>query len=276
MHCFCLYCFSIHKIYQVLTYRHQEMELKRSIDDTKQQMLQNSERVIRPLLPYLKQRILNKGYELDRKPPILPENVKPNMIRDVYSTINAYEILQEIKLVIEDEMRGMIINHREINDVNEIFMNDDLLIDGDNNNDDTDKSKEIQSPKETEGGEIDIDNFCFTATIAHLELKDDDNEEIVIEGRKINVQLYWDTNIEATLVQLILVPKNNYTMQVQQEFSEQMKMKKLEVKLRKAFITKCNHVLDGLPDKKVKVKVNENIKALYAKCFPPKPEENKK
>eukprot|EP00486_Rosalina_sp_Unknown_P001921 CAMPEP_0201575508 /NCGR_PEP_ID=MMETSP0190_2-20130828/20737_1 /ASSEMBLY_ACC=CAM_ASM_000263 /TAXON_ID=37353 /ORGANISM="Rosalina sp." /LENGTH=278 /DNA_ID=CAMNT_0048005203 /DNA_START=167 /DNA_END=1000 /DNA_ORIENTATION=+ len=246
---------------EVLMYRHQEMELKRGVDETKQAVLQYSERVVRPLLPIFKQRIIDAGYKIDRKAPKLPENYRANMIRDVYTTIDGYETLQEIKLVIEDEMRGMIINHREINDVSQIFMSDDV-------SDKDDKSKE------TEKGVIDIDNFCFTATIAHL--KDDGDDETMsmeIDGTKLNVQLYWDSEKNATLVQFNVIPKNSAIDKDKMDFFERKKLKNMWRRLKNAFITRAGHVLTGLPKKET----NKDMEALYKKCFPPqKDNENKK
>lgn len=240
-------------------YRHQEMELKRQVDDTKRTMLQHSERVVRPVLPHLKKRILDKGYTLARKAPKLPSNIKPNMIRDIYTTINAYETLQEMQLVIEDDMRGMLINHREVNDVSQIFGNDDMM--------DFDDNKLLAKPKETDKGEIDIDNFCFTATIAHLKDTEDDEDSMgmEIDGTKLNVQLYWDPKKEATLVQLRVIQRPSGIQESQMGFFERKKEKNMWRKLKNAFIARCDHVLTGQPKPK---EVNKDLKALYEKCFP--------
>eukprot|EP01084_Bolivina_argentea_P053992 99033_1 len=220
----------------VLTYRHHEVELKISMDGTKQAILQYSEKVNmkRPILPEFKERIMSKGYKLDRHPPYL--EIKANMIHDVYTTANAYEVLQEIRLVLEDDMKGVLIDPK----CNQIF--DDEEVDA--------------APG------IDIDNFCLTATIAYG--KEDDEENMEFAGTTIHVQLYWDKDKECNLVSFKILSAHPTD-------SFEQKKKQIETwrKLKDAFLTKAVHVLTGLPEKHKEV-VSEDMKALYAKCFPKK------
>ena len=250
---------------QVLTMRHQEMELKRSIDDTKQAILQHSEKVQRPILPVLKERIIKKGYKLDRKAPLLPGNIKPNMIRDMWTKARGYEVLQEIRIVIEDDMSGILINP----EISQIFMSQDIIASEDNNNNNISKEKEK--------GEIDIDNFCLTATIAHLNLKQDNEEDdddgmgaMEIEGITLNVQLYYDEKKKLTLVQFNVIPKNQ-GIDVEQDFNARKQSMKMWRALRDAFSRRAAHVLTG-PSKE---KMDANKKALYEKCFPPEKDQPK-
>lgn len=182
------------------------------------------------------------------------------MIRDVYTTADAYEVLQEIDFVIKEDMKGILIDPK----VNQIFEHG---ISGDNEEEDGDENKE---EKEEQGpGEIDIDHFCLTATIAHM--KTDENEEneqqqsTEFEGTKIHVQLYWDEDRQCTLVQLNIISQQN--PQKPMDFWDRKNLISMWKKLKNAFLTKAGHVLTGLPEQE-KENVDDAVKDLYAKCFP--------
>mmetsp|Transcript_22735 Transcript_22735/g.36503 ORF Transcript_22735/g.36503 Transcript_22735/m.36503 type:complete len:659 (-) Transcript_22735:231-2207(-) len=262
---------------QVLTYRHQEMQLKRSMDDTKQNLLlQHSDRVTyRPLLKNFEKRILAANYSIDRRPPALPQNVKPNMIRDVYTVCNAYEVLQEIKMVIEDVMKGHLI----ASELNEVFDSDqDDDVDVDDGAAKKQKKKDASAAQQDKG-DIDIDNFCLTATIAHLKTEEEDDDKdddedggggsammnMQFERIKLHVQLYWDEQNEANLVQFNIVSETRNDPFVSNDFWQRKRLMDQWRSLKNHFLTKAGHVLTGL--KANKQKHDEAIQELYKKCF---------
>eukprot|EP00483_Globobulimina_turgida_P011051 UN11072 len=98
----------------------------------------------------------------------------------IYTTVYAYEVLQEIKQVIEEHMKGVLCH--TACDAYEIF------------EDDADDRKE-------EEADIDIDNFCLTATIAYL-------KDVDLEETKINVQLYYDNIKQCNLVYFHIIDDN--------------------------------------------------------------------
>jgi len=254
---------------QVLKLRHQEMELKRSMDESKQSILQPSERVTatkRPLLPNFEAAIVAKGFKVNRKAPALPDNVKPNIVRDIYTTCDAYKVLQEIRIVIEDDMRGILVNPH----LNEIFD------DGSEESDEealSEKEEIKKKAEEAEKGEIDIDNFCLTATIAHIKQEDEEDESMNMEfeGIKLHIQLYWVEQKKATLVQFNVISSNKDPFASnKQDFWERKRLINQWRKLKNHFIEKAAHVLTGLPKQDKDEADKANISELYKKCFPKK------
>merc|ERR1712228_969832 len=228
----------------VLTFRHQQMELMRNADPSKQAQLQTSERVVvvRPLFDGFLRRIQAKGYKVDRRAPQMPKGFVPNLMHSIYTTVNGYDVLQKIKIVIEDEMKGVLIDSK----CNQIFDDDanDMM-----------KKMNVAKDKKSSFDEIDIDNFCLTATIANLKEKDMESE-----GVRIHVQLYWDAQSECHLVTFNIIRNRMQSQQSEEEKINQWK------RLKYAFLTKAGSVLTGFPRKAKKT--DDGIVDLYNRCFP--------
>eukprot|EP01084_Bolivina_argentea_P008878 16597_1 len=203
------------------------MELKRNVDPIKNQILQQSIKV-RPLLPNFEQRIKKSGHKVDDKPHSLPSNIRPNVHTDIYTTIDAYEVLQGIQLVVKESIQGVMANPN----CNQIF-DDNLNI----------QQQPQQQQQQNDHHVIDIDNFCLSFTVAMFDKQ--------VIGVTVHVQLYFDTKYECNLVQFNVVKGE----------------KKNFIKLRKVFLDKAASVLTGLPKEKAQ-KPDEQIMKLYKECFP--------
>ena len=226
----------------VLTFRHQQMELMRNADPLKQAQLQHSERivVVRPLFDGFLRRIQSKGYKADRRPATIPKGFVPNLMYSVYTTVNGYDVLQKLKLVIEDEMKGVLIDSR-CNQIFEDGVESSLK----------QKQKQKKEKKSNSSFDvIDVDNFCLTATIANLKEKD-----MILDRMRIHIQLYWDDARECNLVTFNIINKAELD-------SDQNQWKRLKY----AFLTKAGSVLTGLPRKAKKA--DDGLVALYNRCFP--------
>ena len=153
--------------------------------------------------------------------------------------------------------------------VNEIFVSD---------KENQDDNKVNEKEKQKEKGEIDVVNCCLTAKIANFKQEGDD-DDMGVEGTKIHVQLYWDEQMNATLVQFNVIEQmQDKVAKGTEDFDQKQASLAKWDRLRNTFIDKAAHVLTGLPKDKLTMNqnVNQDIKALYAKCFPPKKHKKKR
>ena len=233
---------SAQQLVEVLTYRHQVMSAQMAADPKKQEALQHSVRVTRPILPHFAERIAAKGMSMQQRARPLPPNVRPDIYRDVYTQCDAYEVLQEMKLVIEDEMQGVLVDAN----MNRIF---------------EDEATQAAEQGQAAAGEIDIDNFCLTATIAqHVEAR--------FQGMTIHVQLYWDERRKSTLVRFKVLERASAARAM--DFWGRKQMLSAQKKLQSVLFSKARHVLYGPPEDKAKESVGKEVQQLYSKCFPDK------
>ena len=164
----------------------------------------------------------------------------------MYSTINGYEILQQLKLVIICDMRGILVDPQI-----EEFKYD--------------------SYENIEPGEIDIDNFRLSAIVESLaggyalfDYNDDDDDE-GINAARINVQLYWDEDRKAVLVRFEFNMRESDGINGCCDWTDWRALLRQKMNIKTALLRKARNVLTGSPIDSVTV--TSEIKELYEECF---------